>query len=250
MPSAAAWRRFSVLEDLELDHAAGTSVAMLQALAQGCGPLLKRVRLWDTCRADEAPEDMTSGEGIAALLDGCALLEDLDIGNNAGDFDALPPQLCTRTPNRIRRLGLLFCPKAVSPWIHGAAFPGTLAESLVKLDIEQCRLTALPPSIGQLVHLEELLATNNKLAEFPRELYTLPQLRVLELAYNALTRLGPGIRNLRRLGDDSGRLDLRGNKGLQVPPWEDIVHVRRNCFSSVAAFFRPKPKSAAKTGKR
>ncbi|KAF8065610.1 Lrrc47 [Scenedesmus sp. PABB004] len=60
-------------------------------------------------------------------------------------------------------------------------------------------LKALPASIGALLNLHELLATNNGLTSLPEGLFKLPLLRTLVLEGNALTELPDGLFSLPRL---------------------------------------------------
>jgi Leucine-rich repeat (LRR) protein len=67
------------------------------------------------------------------------------------------------------------------------------------LDLTDQNLTALPPQIGMLQNLKELLAGGNHLQTLPDEFCRLKKLRILYLPNNKISRLPELIGNLRSL---------------------------------------------------
>lgn len=74
-------------------------------------------------------------------------------------------------------------------------------------------LTELPPSIGRLVALEQLVLEDNALERLPDEIGDLTDLTELYLGRNRLTRLPATIGRLDRLGT----LDLQDNRLSELP---------------------------------
>jgi Leucine-rich repeat (LRR) protein len=67
------------------------------------------------------------------------------------------------------------------------------------LSLEGLGLTELPPEIGQLITLRELVLRNNQLSNLPPEIGQLTILQRLDLYDNQLTNLPPEIGKLTAL---------------------------------------------------
>jgi len=67
--------------------------------------------------------------------------------------------------------------------------------------LDSTELTALPPSIGRLQHLEELSLKRNKLKTLPEIIRFCKKLRVLNLVGNKFERLPSAILKLKNLED-------------------------------------------------
>lgn len=65
------------------------------------------------------------------------------------------------------------------------AYP-RLAATLTTLNLENCRLKALPDSMGNLTHLKRLYLFQNKIVDFPERLTNLQQLEHIYLQHNHL----------------------------------------------------------------
>ncbi|MFA6159289.1 MAG: leucine-rich repeat domain-containing protein [Candidatus Paceibacterota bacterium] len=111
-------------------------------------------------------------------------------------------------PRRITRLDLRDCLlTGVPPSI------GQLS-SLVWLDLDHNQLTSLPPEIGLLSSLLELWLSHNQLTSLPPEIGHLSSLRVLWLSHNQLTSLPPEIGHLSSLQ----WLNLTNSQLTSLPP--------------------------------
>ena len=86
--------------------------------------------------------------------------------------------------------------------------------NLTELILFENELTSLPPQIGNLTNLTRLILQKNKLTTFPLEIGNLTNLEVLNLSENELTSLSPEIGNLINLIS----LSLRGNKLTTLLP--------------------------------
>src|SRR5215207_4099044 len=82
------------------------------------------------------------------------------------------------------------------------------------LNLRALRLSVLPPEIGQLTELTELILYDNYLSVLPPEIGQLTELRELNLARNQLGALPPEIGQLTELT----RLDLSDNQLSTLPP--------------------------------
>lgn len=87
-------------------------------------------------------------------------------------------------------------------------------EQGTKLDLTGFRLTTLPPEIGQLTALKELLLLDNQLTALPPEVASLTSLAKLSLAHNKLETLPTEICQLTALTE----LDLDNNQLTTLPP--------------------------------
>jgi len=86
--------------------------------------------------------------------------------------------------------------------------------NLWSLDLQFNLLTTLPPEIGNLTNLKELSLNENQLTNLPPEIGNLKNLKTLDLSDNKLTTLPPEIGNLKNLKT----LDLSDNKLTTLPP--------------------------------
>lgn len=92
-----------------------------------------------------------------------------------------------------------------------------------KIDLVENGLEGdLPPEIGNLSNLQELILGGNKLRSLPAELGNLANLLTLDLSYNALTSLPPEIGNLSNLVS----LQLNNNNFTCLP--EGVAHPAAN----------------------
>ncbi len=82
------------------------------------------------------------------------------------------------------------------------------------LNLSHLGLTQVPPEIGQLSFLKELLIADNQLTSLPPEIGQLSALKQLDLDNNQLTSLPPEIGQLSALT----RLDLDNNQLASLPP--------------------------------
>ena len=69
---------------------------------------------------------------------------------------------------------------------------------LTELNLDNKKLTTLPPEIGQLHQLRKLYLSGNKLTTLPPEIGQLHQLETLYVTHNQLTTLPPEIGQLHR----------------------------------------------------
>lgn len=87
---------------------------------------------------------------------------------------------------------------------------------LKRLDLFSCSFETLPPEIGCLTHLEELILAGNRLTSIPPEIGQLTNLTNLSFALNLnLTTLPPELGKLTKLR----RLNLNSCKLKQLPSW-------------------------------
>ena len=89
-----------------------------------------------------------------------------------------------------------------------------LEELNIDIDIDDDKLTELPPEIGQLHNLITLYLGVNKLTTLPPEIGQLQTLEQLDLGENQLTTLPPEIRQLQNLQ----QLDLGKNQLTTLTP--------------------------------
>jgi hypothetical protein len=89
-----------------------------------------------------------------------------------------------------------------------------LEELNIDIDIDDDKLTELPPEIRQLHNLITLYLGVNKLTTLPPEIGQLQNLQQLDLGENQLTTLPPEIRQLQNLQ----QLDLGKNQLTTLPP--------------------------------
>jgi Leucine-rich repeat (LRR) protein len=82
-----------------------------------------------------------------------------------------------------------------------------------KLDLMLLNLKSLPPEIGQLTSLTQLILFDNDLTSLPPEIGELTSLTELNLSYNQFTSLPPEIRQLTAMKG----LYLHGNAALEIP---------------------------------
>ncbi|MFA6915314.1 MAG: leucine-rich repeat domain-containing protein [Parachlamydiales bacterium] len=87
--------------------------------------------------------------------------------------------------------------------------------NLESLTLMNCNITSSNglEGLGQLQKLQEVILNNNSLGEFPHEICTLPNLRVLDLYNNNIESIPSEIRNLRHLES----LNLSLNKLTELP---------------------------------
>ena len=88
------------------------------------------------------------------------------------------------------------------------------ALTLTELDFTNLKLGSLPPEIGLLSRLDNLILPGNQLDSLPDEIGEIPRLRILDLANNHLSRLPPEIGQLSRLKV----LNLDNNQLSSLPP--------------------------------
>ena len=88
------------------------------------------------------------------------------------------------------------------------------AERDGSLDLQQRRLTVLPPEVSQLTNLQRLELDGNQLTALPPEITQLTNLQILGLSGNQLTALPPEITQLTNLQI----LGLSGNQLTALPP--------------------------------
>ena len=86
-------------------------------------------------------------------------------------------------------------------------------ESLVRIDLSDNVLTALPEWIGELSSLTELTAASNRITRIPDGIYELRALENLDLADNAIETVSDRIGELAELR----RLAFSGNRLTQLP---------------------------------
>ncbi|NEP15532.1 MAG: TIR domain-containing protein [Leptolyngbya sp. SIO4C1] len=101
-----------------------------------------------------------------------------------------------------------------------ALIDGAARDGRKELDLSKCRLTRLPPEIGQLQSLQQLDLRYNQLSALPPEIVQLQSLQRLDLRYNQLSALPPEIVQLQSLQ----RLDLSSNQLSALPP--EIVQLQ------------------------
>lgn len=82
------------------------------------------------------------------------------------------------------------------------------------LGLQEQRLTAVPPEIGQLRALKKLILASNRLTKLPPEIGQLQSLIELEVDLNKLTELPPEIGQLSALT----KLNLHSNELSALPP--------------------------------
>ena len=101
-------------------------------------------------------------------------------------------------------------------WNRLTALPPELAQlqHLESLILGSNQLTALPPELGQLANLETLILGSNQLTTLPPELSQLHNLTTLNLWMNQLTALPPELGQLQYLTT----LNLRSNQLTALPP--------------------------------
>ena len=90
-------------------------------------------------------------------------------------------------------------------------------EQCKRLDLTKCSITALPSSIKDLTHLQEIYLYQNKLVTLPPEVGQLVNLKILAANENSMTSLPDSLVNLKHLQI----LDLRHNKLNDIP---DVVY--------------------------
>lgn len=93
-----------------------------------------------------------------------------------------------------------------------------LRESLIKLSLRNCsKLPEIPPTIGVLIHLQELDLTNCNLTDqsFPKQVAFLLNLQVLDIGTNRLTKIPDEIEFIPHLRS----LCVCYNKITKLPPW-------------------------------
>jgi hypothetical protein len=93
--------------------------------------------------------------------------------------------------------------------------------TLVELRLDQMGLTALPPEIAHLRHLQSLNLVANRITILPPEIGHLQKLQLLNLYSNLLTTLPPEIGQLEQLQT----LVLEKNQLTSLPP--EIGHLRQ-----------------------
>jgi hypothetical protein len=93
---------------------------------------------------------------------------------------------------------------------------------VIKLDLNDKRVTTLPPEIGVLVGLETLDLGRNALKSVPKEMEKLVSLTALFLHENALDSLPDGLRF-----ESIRTADLHGNRLASLPGNFDVTSVRR-----------------------
>jgi Leucine-rich repeat (LRR) protein len=84
-------------------------------------------------------------------------------------------------------------------WVHLDPVIWSMSLNLVKLDITYNHLTEIPPQMGDLVLLRELIASFNKIVTIPPELGKLRRLRKLALNNNRIKGLPTEIGNMEML---------------------------------------------------
>uniref|UniRef100_A0A803T0Q8 Leucine rich repeat containing 69 n=1 Tax=Anolis carolinensis TaxID=28377 RepID=A0A803T0Q8_ANOCA len=127
-------------------------------------------------------------------------LKVLNLGNN--NFDEAPEQLKYLVSlQKLHLFGNKIC--RISPSI----FDGL--QNLVLLNLNNNRLTYLPPEIQRLKNLECMSLDNNQLRSLPKELCCLRKLRELHLSHNSII----GLCKMKRLRI----LDVAGNN-IQIFP--------------------------------
>ncbi|HVW99897.1 MAG TPA: leucine-rich repeat domain-containing protein [Candidatus Babeliaceae bacterium] len=111
--------------------------------------------------------------------------------------------------------------KEIRDWMR--SHPDLLAK-VVKLDLRDCGLKALPPEIGLLTHLQELDLSNNRLGTLPESLGNLVNLCRLNLSHNGLRELPSSFGSLTNLTV----LDLSKNSGINLPEngWEKLKNLQ------------------------
>jgi len=80
-----------------------------------------------------------------------------------------------------------------------AAIRNSAKDRIPDLSLSGLGLTAIPPEIGELAHLETLDASENLLTELPPAMASLSRLQELLLDRNRIARLPPEIGRLREL---------------------------------------------------
>ncbi|XP_067323117.1 leucine-rich repeat-containing protein 69 [Anolis sagrei] len=117
-------------------------------------------------------------------------LKVLNLGNN--NFDEAPEQLkYLISLEKLHLFGNKIC--RISPSI----FDGL--QNLVLLNLNNNRLTYLPPEIQRLQNLECMSLDNNQLRTLPKEFCCLRKLRELHLSHNSITAIPEDIEYLTKL---------------------------------------------------
>lgn len=99
-------------------------------------------------------------------------------------------------------------------WVTLDEVVWTHAHSLLVLNVSRNQLVSIPPDVGNLVMLRELLAANNRIASLPKEISFCAQLRKLNLHRNFLTELPRELQHCERLEE----IDASSNELTQLPP--------------------------------
>jgi Leucine-rich repeat (LRR) protein len=98
-------------------------------------------------------------------------------------------------------------------------------EKWQSLTLVYMSLSRLPPQIGRLTHLSELILYNNALTDLPPEMANLEHLRTLILSNNHFTRVPASIRQLTFAPEG---LEMDGNL-LPILPPEDTYGAAAPC---------------------
>lgn len=98
-------------------------------------------------------------------------------------------------------------------WVTLDEVVWTHAHSLLVLNVSRNQLVTLPPDLGNLVLLRELLLANNRIPSLPREIARCVQLRKLDLHRNFLTQLPRELQHCERLEE----IDVSNNELTELP---------------------------------
>jgi Leucine-rich repeat (LRR) protein len=124
------------------------------------------------------------GSSITALptqIGHLTALQEFDLGTN--QISLLPSEIC-----RLHHLTrLLLCFNQLS------SFPSQLPCNLIYLNLEGNQITSIPPDIGCLTALQQLLLSYNQITSLPSDIGCLTALQVLMLADNRITSLPSDI---------------------------------------------------------
>lgn len=111
----------------------------------------------------------------------------------------------------------------------------SFGHALLVLNVSRNQLVVVPPEVGHLVLLRELLLSNNRLPALPSALGQCLQLRKLDLHRNRLTELPRELQHCERLEE----LDASWNELRTVPPELGrlqrlrVLNVRHNQLTSL-----------------
>lgn len=120
-------------------------------------------------------------------------------------------------------------------WVTLDEVVWSFVHSLLVLNVSRNQLVHVPPDVGNLLLLRELLLQNNRIAAVPREIGKCVQLRKLNLHRNRLTELPSELQFCERLEE----LDVSFNELASLPPELGrlqhlrVLNVRHNKLTSL-----------------